>query len=183
MEYKVIGRGVQISDAIKNYVKRRFEKIERVLNDGDVTSMEIRIEKDAENYVLKVVMNLKGYILTVEERNTDMYATIDFASDALEKQVKKLRDKSRARHKAGIKGLSETIAGEMVKPEYEPETPEEKITSVKRAPLTLMNVEEAVLQMDVMDHNFMVFKNAETGEVNVLYRKKDGEYGLLELFE
>ena len=183
MEYRVIGRGVQISDAIKNYVERRFEKIERVLNDGDITSMEIRIEKDAENYVLKVVMNLRGDILTVEEKNTDMYAAIDFASDALEKQVKKLRDKSRARHKAGVKGLAQAIADEMGKPEYEPETPEDRITSVKRIPLNLMNVEEAVLQMDVMNHNFMVFKNAETGEVNVIYRKKEGEYGLLELFE
>jgi len=183
MEYRVIGRGVQVSDAIKNYVERRFEKIERVLNDGDITSMEIRIEKDAENYVLKVVMNLRGDILTVEEKNTDMYTAIDFASDALEKQVKKLRDRSRARHKAGIRGLSQAIAREMEKTEHEPETLEDKITSVKRVPLTLMSVEEAVLQMDVMNHNFMVFKNAETGEVNVIYKKKEGEYGLLELFE
>ena len=182
MDYRVIGRGIEISDAIKNYINRRLEKVERVTNDGDVTSMEIRIEKDAENYVMKIVMNFRGEIIKVEERNPDVYTAIDFASDALEKQVKKLRERGRTRHKAGSKGLTEAIAEEM--PEIEEERlGEDKITSIKRIALTPMSVEEAVLQMDVMDHMFMVFRNSETNEINVIYRKKDGEYGLLELYE
>ncbi len=182
MDYRVIGRGIEISDAIKNYINRRLEKVERVTNDGDVTSMEIRIEKDAENYVMKIVMNFRGEIIKVEERNPDVYTAIDFASDALEKQVKKLRERGRTRHKAGSKGLAEAIAEEM--PETEEENAsEDRITSIKRIALTPMSVEEAVLQMDVMDHMFMVFRNSETNEINVIYKKKDGEYGLLELYE
>ncbi len=182
MEYRLMGRGIEISDAIKSYVDRRFEKVERVLNDGDVTSAEVRIEKDGENYVLKIVMNFRGEIIKVEERNPDVYAAIDFASDALEKQVKKLRDKVRVRHKAGSKGLAEAIAADMPGVEEE-RVGEDKIESVKRIPLTPMSVEEAVLQMDVMDHLFLVFRNSESGEINVIYRKKDGGYGLLELYE
>ncbi len=184
MDYRIVGRGIEISDAIKNYIDRRLEKVERVLHEGDITSMEVRVEKDAENYILKIVLNLKGHIITVEERNTDIYTAIDFASDALEKQVKKLRERGRTRHKAGTKGLSEALAeGNRVDLEEEPDSPEAKLESVKRIPLTPMNVEEAILQMDVMDHMFMVFRNTETNEINVIYRKKNGKYGLLELYE
>lgn len=182
MDYRVIGRGIEVSDAIKNYINRRLEKVERVTNDGDVTSMEIRIEKDAENYVMKIVMNFRGEIIKVEERNPDVYTAIDFGSDALEKQVKKLRERGRTRHKAGSKGLAEAIAEEMPGTEEE-NASEDRITSIKRIALTPMSVEEAVLQMDVMDHMFMVFRNSETNEINVIYKKKDGEYGLLELYE
>ncbi len=182
MEYRIVGRGVEISDAIRNYIDRRFEKIDRVLSDGDVTSMEVRVEKDAENYIVRVVMNLRGDIVKVEERNTDLYTAIDFASDALEKQVKKARDKMRVRHKAGSKGLSEIMAEGMPE-ERKEESPEDKITSVKRISLVPMSVEEAVLQMETMGHMFLVFRNVETDEINVIYKKKEGEYGLLELYE
>ncbi len=181
MEYRVLGRGVDVSGAIKNYIDRRLEKVDRVLSDGDVTSMEIRLEKDAENYIVKIVANLRGDIIKVEERNTDLYTAIDFASDAFEKQVKKLRGRMRTRHKAGSKGLVESIP----KTDYSDvdQKPEDKISSVKRVALMPMSTEEAVLQMDTMGHLFLVFRNTETGEINVIYKKKEGEYGLLELYE
>ncbi len=181
MEYRVIGRGVDVSDAMRNYIDRRLEKVDRVLSDGDVTSMEIRLEKDAENYIVKMVVNLRGDIIKVEERNPDLYAAVDFASDSLEKQVKKLRGKMRTRHKVGSRGLVES----MPKVDYSDvdQKPEDKISSARRVPLMPMSVEEAVLQMDAMDHMFIVFRNSETNEINVIYRKKEGEYGLLELYE
>jgi putative sigma-54 modulation protein len=182
MDYRIIGRGVDVSDAIKNYIDRRLEKIDRVLYDGDLTSMEVRIEKDAENYIVRIILNLKGDILKVEERNVDLYTAIDFASDALERQVKKLRDRMRMRHKAGSKGLTGVIAEE-ISSEIPSDLPEDNITSVKRIALVPMSVEEAVLQMETMDHMFLVFRNSETDEINVIYRKKEGEYGLLELYE
>lgn len=182
MDYRVVGRGIDVSDAIKNYIDRRLEKVDRVLSDGDVTSMEVRLEKDAENYVVRIVMNLKGDIIKVEEKNTDLYTAIDFASDALERQVKKSRDKMRVRHKAGSKGLTEVMAEGLPKEEEE-KSPEDKITTVKRIALNPMSVEEAVLQMDAMGHLFLVFRNTETNEINVIYKKKEGEYGLLELYE
>ncbi len=181
MEYRITGRGVSVSDAIKNYIDRRLEKVDRVLEEGDVTSMEIRLEKDGENYIIRILMNLRGDILKVEERNPDLYTAVDFASDALEKQVKKLRDRSRVRHKAGSKGLSEVLAESMEG--QEEEGLESKLSSVKRISLVPMSLEEAILQMDTMGHMFMVFRNSETNEINVIYRKKEGEYGLLELYE
>ncbi len=181
MEYRIMGRGMGITDAIKNYIDRRFEKIDRVLEEGDVTSAEVRIEKDAENYIIRVVLNLRGEIIKVEEKNSDLYTAIDFASDALEKQVKKLKGKMRVRHKAGSKGLGEIFADEM--PKEKEESIEDKITSVKRIALTPMNLEEAILQMETLNHQFLVFRNVETDEINVIYKKKEGEYGLLELYE
>ena len=181
MDYRITGRGIGVSDAIRNYIDRRLEKIDRVLEEGDVTSMEIRLEKDAENYVVRMIVNLRGDIIKVEERQPDLYTAVDFASDALEKQVKKLKGKFRSRHKAGMKGLSEVLS-EGLEPQPE-KTLEDKITSVRRISLMPMSLEEAVLQMDAMDHVFLVFRNVETNEINVIYRKKEGEYGLLELYE
>ncbi len=181
MEYRITGRGVSVSEAIKNYMDRRLEKVDRVLEENDVTSMEIRLEKDGENYIVRIIMNLKGDILKVEERNPDLYTAMDFASDALERQVKKQREKLRVRHKAGSKGLTEALVEGI--PSVEEKSPEDKITSIKRISLVPMSLEEAILQMEAMDHLFMVFRNVETNEINVIYRKKEGEYGLLELYE
>ncbi len=178
MEYRVITRGFELSDAMKAYIDRRLEKVDRVLREDDVTSMEIRIEKDAENYVVKIILNMRGEMINVEERNSDVYTAIDFVSDALEKRVKKAKDKMRVRHKSGVRGLAESMLNE-VKAEEE----EDKIVSEKRLPLLQMDLEEALLQMETMDHMFLVFRNIDTGEINLLFRKDEKKYGLIEFYE
>lgn len=178
MEYRVITRGFELSDAMKTYIDRKLEKVDRVLREDDVTSMEIRIEKDAENYVVKIILNMRGEMINVEERNSDVYTAIDFVSDALEKRVKKAKDKMRVRHKSGVRGLAESMLNE-VKAEEE----EDKIVSEKRLPLLQMDLEEALLQMETMDHMFLVFRNIDTGEINLLFRKDEKKYGLIEFYE
>jgi len=178
VEYRVITRGFELSDAMKAYIDRRLEKVDRVLREDDVTSMEIRIEKDAENYVVKIILNMRGEMINVEERNSDVYTAIDFVSDALEKRVKKAKDKMRVRHKSGVRGLAESMLNE-VKAEEE----EDKIVSEKRLPLLQMDLEEALLQMETMDHMFLVFRNIDTGEINLLFRKDEKKYGLIEFYE
>ncbi len=180
MEYRVITRGFVLSDAMKTYIDRRLEKVDRVLRESDITSMEIRIEKDAENYVVKVILNMRGEMINVEERNSDVYTAIDFVSDALEKRVKKTKDKMRIRHKSGVRGLAESMMDEM---KVEKEEEEDKIVSEKRLPLLQMDLEEALLQMETMDHMFLVFRNIDTGEINLLFRKDEKKYGLIEFYE
>ena len=177
MEYRIITRGLELSDAMKTYIDRRLEKVDRVLREDDVTSMEIRIEKDAENYVVKIILNMRGEMVNVEEKNSDVYTAIDFVSDALEKRVKKIKDKMRVRHKSGVRGLAESMVNETEVEE------EDNIVSERRLPLLQMDLEEALLQMETMDHMFLVFRNIDTGEINLLFRKDDKKYGLIEFYE
>ena len=178
MEYRVITRGLELSDAMKNYIDKKFEKVDRVLKEDDVTSMEVRIEKDAENYVVKIILNMKGEIINVEEKNSDVYTAIDLVSDALEKRVKKVKDKMRVRHKSGVRGLAESMMDETKISEEE-----DQIVSEKRLPLLQMDLEEALLQMETMNHLFLVFRNIDTGEINLLFRKNEKGYGLIEFYE
>ena len=178
MEYRVITRGLELSDAMKNYIDKKFEKVDRVLKEDDVTSMEVRIEKDAENYVVKIILNMKGEMINVEEKNSDVYTAIDFVSDALEKRVKKVKDKMRVRHKSGVRGLAESMMDEIKISEEE-----DQIVSEKRLPLLQMDLEEALLQMEAMNHLFLVFRNIDTGEINLLFRKNEKGYGLIEFYE
>lgn len=178
MEYRVITRGLELSDAMKNYIDKKLEKVDRVLKEDDVTSMEVRIEKDAENYVVKIILNMKGEMINVEEKNSDVYTAIDFVSDALEKRVKKVKDKMRVRHKSGVRGLAESMMDEIKISEEE-----DQIVSEKRLPLLQMDLEEALLQMETMNHLFLVFRNIDTGEINLLFRKNEKGYGLIEFYE
>ncbi|MCD6551582.1 ribosome-associated translation inhibitor RaiA [Thermotoga sp.] len=178
MDYRITGKGVEISDAIKNYLEKRLDKVDRVIYDDELVSFNVRIEKDGKNqYVVKFNMNLKGNIINVEERHPDIYTAIDFASDALEKQVKRLKEKTKNHdHRKSVP---------VKKPFEEPGefSPSDRISSVKRVSLLNMDLDEAVMQMDELKHKFLVFRNVNTGEINMLYRDENGEIHLLEMAE
>ena len=178
MEYRITGKGVEISEAIKNYLEKRLDKIDRVIYDDDLVSFNVRIEKDGKNqYVVKFNMNLKGNIINVEERHPDIYTAIDFASDALEKQVKKLKER--------LKNHShrKSIPTETPLEEHGEFSPSDKISSIKRVSLLNLDLDEAVMQMDELNHRFLVFRNVNTGEINLLYRDENGDIHLIEMAE
>jgi len=176
VRFQVVSKGLEISDAIRSYLEKRLEKIDRVVYDEDIVSFNIRIEKDSKNlYSVRFTMNLRGNILNVEENNADLYTAIDLASDALEKQVKKLKER--------IKGHPKRKEEEGVPQEIGEFSPSDEINDVRRFSLLQLDIDEAVLQMKVMNHRFLVFRNANTGEINLLYRDDAGKLHLLEFSE
>lgn len=176
MKFQVASKGLEISDAIRNYLEKRLEKIDRVVYDEDVVSFNVRIEKDSKNlYSVRFTMNLKGNVLNVEESNVDLYTAIDLASDALEKQVKRLKER--------VKGHPRRKEGEEAQGETGEFSPSDEISTVRRLSLLQLDIDEAVLQMKVMDHKFLVFRNTNTGEINLLYRDDAGNLHLLEFSE
>src|SRR5699024_3887500 len=120
---------------------------------------------------------LPGTILRAEEATDDMYATIDKVVDILERQIRKHKTKLQNRYQDGRTIRFENIAP-LTREEEEKEKP--KIVKTKRFDMKPMDVEEAVLQMELLRHNFFMFLNAETDDLNVLYKRKDGNYGLIE---
>lgn len=133
------------------------------------------VEKNRQ--IIEVTINLPGTILRAEESSDDMYASIDKAVDVLESAIRKYKTKLQKRYQNG-----ETIRFENIQPlpQESQDTNKPKIVKTKKFAMKPMNTEEAILQMELLRHNFFMFMNAETDEVNVIYKRKDGNYGLIE---
>jgi putative sigma-54 modulation protein len=178
----VYGRGMEITDRINDYVEKKVSKIDRYLNEIDEARVDLAFVKSArsaaDRQVAQITVRGRGFILRVEERADDIYAAVDSAVDKMQRQIERYKGK-RQRGRGDGRSLAEISA---VEPEiFEEEEEAPIIARHKRFMLTPMDPLEAVDQMQLLGHdNFFVFYNAHTSSVNVLYRRRDGTYGLIE---
>lgn len=174
MNIIVKGRNIDVTDALKDYVEKRFSKLEKYFSkelEGTITLVVERGDHRAE-----ATIPLHRYILRAEDTSDDMYASIDAVSDKIERQVRKYKTRM---NRKGKQAKEETLINPAV---LEENTQEEAdiIAKTKSFVLKTMDAEEAVMQMELLDHDFFVFLNADTDDVGIVYRRKDGKYGLLE---
>ncbi len=163
MKINLKGRNIEITHALRDYVEKRLGKLNRFIDVMDEVQVTLLVEKDRHR--VEVTIPLNGLILRGEEETGDMYSSVDLVSEKLEKQIdKKLKNQS-------IKDLVTKAEDDQDKPQ---------IVRTKRFAFKPMPVEEAILQMNLLGHSFFVFSNGETEEVNVVYKRKDGNYGLIE---
>lgn len=172
MNLQVRGRNIEVTDALKDYVLKRVGKLDKYLDNAVDAMATMSVEKGIHR--IEVTIPLNGMYLRGEEGTGDMYSSIDLVVEKLEKQINKYKGKLSRR---GVR-----FAGE---PRYVPSTPVQeddtpRLVRTKRFAIKPMPVEEAVLQMNLLGHSFFVFSNAETEQVNVVYKRKDGNYGLIE---
>ncbi|HHW75090.1 MAG TPA: ribosome-associated translation inhibitor RaiA [Firmicutes bacterium] len=176
MEITVRGKNIEVTDALVDYANKKVNKLTKYLDrpkEAQVVMSVIRNE-----HIVEVTVILNGLILRGEESTGDMYASIDMVVDKLEKQLVKYKTRlSRSLRQQGLRALGEKLAAPEAR---EKETEEDRVVKTKRFPLKPMHLEEAIMQMNLLGHDFFVFANAETEIVNVLYRRKDGDYGLIE---
>jgi len=170
MEITVRGRNVTVTENLKGYTEKRLRKIERLLEK--VKEATVNFSANRGTYVVEVTIPLKGFILRGEEEAQDLYSAVDLVVEKLEKQIEKHKTRLARRLKEG--SIREKPLLEEIK-EAEP-----RVIKIKRFALKPMSVEEAILQMNLLGHSFFVFTNADTEEINVLYRRRDGNYGLIE---
>jgi putative sigma-54 modulation protein len=174
MQTSVTFKNLDPTDTLKSYVRDKLDRFDRYLDNPAEANVVLLVEKF--RHIAEI--NINGDRLTIngKEETNDMYSAIDMVLDKLEKQIKKNKQKIRER-RPGVKsknmGLMEA---DINLPDEEPER-EVKIKNIEYKP---MDVEEAVLQMDLLNDNFLVFTNARSDQVNVLYRRKDGHYGLIQ---
>ena len=176
MRLQVKGKNVEVTPALKGYAQEKLGKLERHLNDSARLELELAVEKNpsiAENQVAEATIWTKGPILRATERSSDMKASIDQLVDKLERQASRYKDKRR-------RSASRSNHDQPKARPAEPEEDRPVIVKVKQFPVKPMDPEEAVLQLELIGHDFFVFQNAETNEVNVVYRRRDGNYGLIE---
>jgi len=173
MQTSVTFKNLDPSDHIKNYVSEKLNRFDKYLYNPGEANVVLSVEKFrhiAEINIAGDRLNING-----KEETEDMYSAIDMTLDKLEKQIKKNKQKERE-HRSG-KGKSKDIRMDST-PSYE-EEPEKQVV-VQSIDYKPMDADEAIMQMELVDNNFMVFTNARSGRVNVIYRRKDGHYGLIQ---
>ncbi|MGI6550469.1 MAG: ribosome hibernation-promoting factor, HPF/YfiA family [Syntrophomonadales bacterium] len=174
MRFDIRGKNIEVTEALKDYVEKRLSKLERFIEDVRVAQVTLSVE--GESHKVEVTIPLNGIILRGEEETEDMYSSIDLVVDKLEKQIDKYKTKLYRRYR-GI-GFRKSLVREL---ETSGEAVEQfKIVRTKKFALKPMDVEEAVMQMNLLGHSFFVFFNSGTEEVNVVYRRHDGNFGLIE---
>ena len=172
MRITVKGKNIAVTPALRQYVEKKLSKLERYFENIDEAIATLSVEK--ERHIVEVTVPLNGgMLLRGEEETNDMYASVDLVMEKLERQIEKHKTKIARKMKDGK--LLDLAAGQEKAAEEEP-----RLVRTKRFAMKPMPVEEAILQMNLLGHDFFVFSNAETEEVNVVYRRRDGNYGLIE---
>lgn len=170
MAITVRGKNIEITPALKEYVIKRIGKVTKYFDVlGEITAVLTVVKS---RHIVEVTVPVNGMLLRGEESTNDMYTSIDLVIEKLEKQIEKYRTRLNRRMRSGS-FRTELIPNDTVEAEI-------RVVKTKRFPVKPMDIEEAILQMDLINHDFYVFINAETEDVNVVYRRKDGHYGLIE---
>ncbi|NLL19656.1 MAG: ribosome-associated translation inhibitor RaiA [Clostridia bacterium] len=171
MRISVRGKNLEVTNALRQQAEKKLSKLDRYLDQD--TEAQVTFSVERESHIVEVTIRLNGYLLRGEEATNDMYASIDLVIDKLERQLRKYKTKLSRKIKS--QGLKDLIAKYPDEVEEKPE-----LVRTKRFPIKPMPVEEAIMQMNMLGHSFFVFSNAESEQVNVVYRRKDGNYGLIE---
>lgn len=177
MRIQVTGKNTTITDELSNYVQDKIGKLERFF-DG-IQDAQVLFSEQRNYRTCEVTLKASGRIIRAEFKGQDFREAIDFVSEKLDRQIRKFRDKLRDRRKDASAAKEEMIEAANILPQAEEfEIP--KIVRVKEVPVKSMTYDEAMMQMELLSHDFFVFFNHETDKINVLYRRKDGDYGILE---
>ena len=173
MKFNIRGKKLEVTPSLKSYIEDKIGRLDKYFENPDNIEATVLIKVSGINQVVEVTINTHGLILRGEESNKDLYASIDFVTDKIERQIRKNKTKI---HK---KISKDTIRDFKV---IESEVTEDKKDVVKRKIVEMkpMSEEEASLQMDLLDHDFFVYKDDDTGSINIVYKRKDGNYGVLE---
>ena len=178
MRLHVKGKNVEVTDAIHDYAERKLGKLAPQLADPTRVELELAVERNpsiADNHVAEATIWTKGPVLRAREASGDMKASIDLLVEKLERQVKRYRQKRRHEHERHERANG-AVPGTVSIPSQEGVM----IVKTKQFVLHAMSPEEAVEQLELIGHDFFVFRSDESGEINVVYRRRDGDYGVIE---
>lgn len=172
MRYIISGKNIDVTEGLKEAIYDKLGKLEKYFNSDTEVIVTLSVEKQRQN--IEVTIPVKGSIIRAEQVSDDMYVSIDLVEEIIERQMKKYKTKLVNKLHAASHFQQEYI-------DMETEDDENiKIVRTKRFAVKPMDIEEACIQMELLGHSFFVFRNAETDEVNVVYKRKGGTFGLIE---
>ena len=173
MKFIIIGKNIDVTPGLREAVENKLGKLERYFTSDTEIHVTLSVQKGQQK--IEVTIPVKGGIIRSEEKSSEMYVSIDLVEEIIERQLRKYKNKLVAKHQEG---------GNFKQEFFDASTPEDdseiKIVRTKRFGIKPMYPEDACVQMDLLGHDFFVFCNAETDEVNVVYKRKNGAYGLIE---
>lgn len=173
MNFIISGKNIDITPGLRGAIEQKLGKLERYFTPETEIIVTLSVEK--ERHKIEVTVPVKGNIIRSEQESNDMYVSLDLVEEVMERQLRKYKNKLIAKHQAGVHFREEFFAEDDITEEQDI-----KIVRTKRFGIKPMFPEDACIQMELLTHSFYVFSNAETDEVNVVYRRKDGSYGLIE---
>lgn len=180
MNFHIRGENIQVTQAIREYVEKKIGRLDRYFVNPLPTDVNVTLRFLRGESTIEVTIPLTGVIIRAEETHEDMYAAIDLVVEKLERQMRKHKTKLIRKSRVDNGRTQIREAEPVMVAESADEDVEIDIVRTKRFNLKPMDAEEAVMQMDMLGHSFFVFQNAETSDVNVVYRRNDGRYGLIE---
>jgi len=182
MKFLIRGKNVEVTEALRDYAAKKIGRVERYFESPPTSEVHVTLSINKNKHTVEVTIPVSGVTLRAEEKSEDMYASIDLVSDKLERQIRK--HKTRVNRKAKAEGTYRAVfkeSYEQAAPAWAHEEEESfEVVRTKRFTMKPMRMEEAILQMNLLGHNFYVFSNAETSGINVVYKREDGRYGLIE---
>ena len=172
MRIKITGRNIELTEGLKQAVEEKLSKLEKFFKPDTDVYVTLSVEKDRQK--IEVTIPAKGHVIRSEQVSNDMYVSIDLVEEVIERQLRKYKNKLVDQQQTAA-SLSKAFVEEEIH-----DDDEIKIIRSKRFAMKPMDPEEACIQMDLLGHNFYVFRNAETDEVNVVYKRKGNTFGLIE---
>ena len=172
MRITITGRNIELTEGLKAAVEEKLSKLEKFFAPDTNVFVTLSVEKERQK--IEVTIPIKGHVIRSEQSSNDMYVSIDMAVYLLERMIRKYKTKISKYGKGEVKFNDEFMEEDV--DNHETVT----VTKSKRFAIKPMDVEEACVQMELLGHSFFVFRNAETFEVNVVYKRKDKTYGLIE---
>lgn len=171
MKFIIVGRNLEVTPGLRSAVEDKIGKLAKYFNPDTEVHVTLSVEKERQK--IEVTIPVKGNIIRSEQSSTDMYVSIDLVEEVIERQLRKYKNKLIARQQGGGNFQKEFL-------EKDSEDQEVKIIRTKKFDIKPMYPEDACVQMELLGHAFFAFVNAETDEINVVYRRKGGTYGILE---
>ncbi len=172
MKFIIVGKNIDVTEGLKSAVEDKIGKLEKYFTPETEVHVTLSVEKERQK--IEVTIPVKGNIIRSEQVSNDMYVSIDLVEEIIERQLKKYKTKLVEQKQA-----ANFFKQDYIERDY-PEEEEIKIIRTKKFDIKPMYPEDACIQMELLGHNFYVFCNAETDQVNVVYKRKGGTYGLIE---
>ena len=175
MKFIITGRKIDVTDGLRERIHKKLGKLSKFF--GEDVEIHVTLEVEKDRHKVEVTIPFKGIIYRGEEENHDMYNAIDRVVDVIERQIRKHKTRLEKRLKENA-FIGDTVNNGMGSDSQSEE--EFNVVKTKRFAIKPMDIEEAILQMNLLGHQFFVFSNADTEEVNVVYKRREGDYGLIE---
>ena len=172
MKFIIMGKNIEVTDGLRSAVESKIGKLEKYFNEDTEVHVTLSVEKDRQK--IEVTIPMKGNIIRSEQVSSDMYVSIDLVEEIIERQLKKYKTKLIDKQQAAAFFKQEFVEKDYMEDE------EVQIIRTKKFDIKPMYPEDACVQMELLGHSFFVFCNAETDQVNVVYKRKGNTYGLIE---